>query len=71
MASTGDDERRPAQPPSDTRDPPFQALTPNLDKISRDAFRKGTVSRRRINISLVVFAGAVVVTAALVIATIL
>lgn len=30
-------------------EPPYQALLPDLDKLSRSSFEKGTVSRRRIN----------------------
>jgi hypothetical protein len=33
---------------------PIQALLPNLDRVSRSSFRKGTVSRHRINVALVV-----------------
>jgi len=29
-------------------EPPFQAIFPNLDRVSRDSLRKGTFSRRRI-----------------------
>jgi len=29
-------------------EPPFQAIFPNLERVSRDSLRKGTFSRRRI-----------------------
>ena len=32
----------------DTPEPAFQSILPNLDKMSRDSFKEGTVSRRRI-----------------------
>jgi hypothetical protein len=35
-------------------DPPYQALLPNLDHVSRSSFAAGTVSRRRINRALLV-----------------
>jgi hypothetical protein len=37
-------------------EPPYQALFPNLDRMSRSSFRKGTVSRRRINRALAALA---------------
>ena len=58
--NTGD-ERDPVR---DSADPPYQALFPNLDKVSREAFRPGTVSRRRINRAL----GFLAVVAAIVVA---
>ncbi|MFU8946107.1 hypothetical protein ACLRGF_05155 [Mycetocola zhadangensis] len=48
-------------------DPPYQALFPNLDKVSRDSFRAGTVSRRRINRALVFLAVVIVAVIALVV----
>jgi hypothetical protein len=44
-----DDSVRPLEPISNHPDPPYQALLPNLDRMSRSSFEKGTVSRRRIN----------------------
>lgn len=41
------DEAR-AGRPIDAPEPPFQAVAPNLDRMSRDSFARGTVSRRRI-----------------------
>lgn len=59
----GDDEQdRARQLPSSTPEPLAQSLLPNLDRMSRDGFRKGTYSRRRIvrsGIALVVVFGAV------------
>lgn len=37
------------------KEPPYQALFPNLDRVSRSSFTSGTVSRRRINQALVLF----------------
>jgi hypothetical protein len=45
---------------SSESDPPYQALLPNLDHVSRSSFVAGTVSRRRINRALLVL-GIVVV----------
>ncbi|MBF4571986.1 hypothetical protein ITJ64_05600 [Herbiconiux sp. VKM Ac-1786] len=33
---------------------PFEALFPNLDKVSRSSFRKGSLSRRRTTIAAIV-----------------
>lgn len=52
------DDREPEQE-SDAapeKEPPYQALFPNLDRMSRSSFRKGTISRRRINRALAVLA---------------
>ncbi|WP_022891432.1 hypothetical protein [Agromyces subbeticus] len=38
------------------KEPPYQALFPNLDRVSSSSFRSGTVSRRRINRALAVIA---------------
>lgn len=38
------------------KEPPYQALFPNLDRVSSSSFRRGTVSRRRINRALAVIA---------------
>lgn len=48
------------------REPPFQALFPNLDRVSRSAWRSGTVSRRRIGRATRLLLGVVVVIAALI-----
>ncbi|MFE6964685.1 hypothetical protein ACFVAJ_06215 [Agromyces sp. NPDC057679] len=41
-----EDDRKPA--PTGTADPPYQAVAPNLDRLSRDSLKPGSVSRRRI-----------------------
>jgi hypothetical protein len=48
----------PGEEPQDATkpEPPYQALFPNLDRVSRSSFDKGTVSRRRINRALAVLA---------------
>jgi hypothetical protein len=48
-AEPGDGPRAAAKP-----EPPYQALLPNLDRLSRSSFDRGTVSRRRINRALAV-----------------
>jgi hypothetical protein len=54
----GDDDEatRPPERISKKPEPPYQALLPNLDKMSRSSFEKGTVSRRRINRALLLLA---------------
>jgi hypothetical protein len=42
--------------PAPSEEPPYQALFPNLDRMSRSSFAKGSVSRRRINRALAVMA---------------
>lgn len=37
-------------------EPPYQALLPNLDKLSRSSFDRGTVGRRRITRALLILA---------------
>ena len=51
-----DDSTQPANGVADRPEPPYQALLPNLDKLSRSSFDKGTVSRRRINRALFILA---------------
>lgn len=44
-----DAEENPAGPvPTGTADPPYQAVAPNLDRLSRDSLKPGSVSRTRI-----------------------
>ncbi|MBT2500203.1 hypothetical protein J7E25_14005 [Agromyces sp. ISL-38] len=53
----GDEDDHEPEQESDAapgKEPPYQALFPNLDRMSRSSFRKGTISRRRINRALVV-----------------
>ncbi|GAA1760029.1 hypothetical protein [Agromyces humatus] len=51
-----DDSSQPAEQVANRPEPPYQALLPNLDKLSRSSFEKGTVSRRRINRALLMLA---------------
>ncbi len=51
-----DDARPPGDEPAPEKEPPYQALFPNLDHMSRSSFRRGTVSRRRINRALALIA---------------
>ncbi|WP_344292556.1 hypothetical protein [Agromyces neolithicus] len=51
-----EDSTPPANGVADRPEPPYQALLPNLDKLSRSSFDKGTVSRRRINRALLILA---------------
>ncbi|MFC5931782.1 hypothetical protein E3O25_03095 [Cryobacterium sp. TMT1-3] len=55
MAKIDDDGHSAKEPiRSAPQDPPFQALLPNLERMSPSTFRKGTVSRRRVNRALLV-----------------
>ncbi|GGE83074.1 hypothetical protein [Mycetocola zhadangensis] len=54
------------EPVVKSADPPFQVLFPNLDRVSRESFRPGTVSRRRINRALGFFAVVALIVVALV-----
>lgn len=63
-----EDDREPEQE-SDAapeKEPPYQALFPNLDRMSRSSFRKGTISRRRINRALAVLALILIVVLAII-----
>lgn len=75
MAPTNDGDRPSGEPtapaPSEPREPPYQALFPNLDRVSRSAFRPGTVSRRRIVRATGLLAAVCVVIAGLVGASVL
>lgn len=51
-----DDSTRPTERISNTMEPPYQALLPEFDKMSRSSFEKGTVSRRRIDRALLLLA---------------
>ena len=50
------DSTPPADRVAERPEPPYQALLPNLDKLSRSSFDRGTVSRRRINRALLILA---------------
>jgi FtsH-binding integral membrane protein len=50
--------------PRAPEDPPYQAITPNLDRVSASSMKPGSVSRRRIMQAVLVLVGvALVVTA--------
>lgn len=70
MAEVNDEDRpdrdSPESPPTE---PPYQALFPNLDKVSKRSFQKGTLSRRRVNIALAVLAVVLVVIIAVILFT--
>lgn len=51
-----DDSAQSAERITRESEPPYQALLPNLDRVSRSSFTEGTVSRRRINRALLVLA---------------
>lgn len=70
------DDDRPTEEPAapelpEPREPPYQALFPNLDRLSRSAWRKGTVSRRRIARATGLLIGVIVVIAALVVGSVI
>ncbi len=52
------------------QDPPLQALLPGLDRLSRSAFRKGTVSRRRIKWAILLLVAVAAATGVLITASI-
>lgn len=66
MARTDEDAPDVTPPPSEAPEPPYQALFPNLDRLSPEAFRAGTLSRRRITRALAGLAVVAAVTAALI-----
>jgi len=51
-----DDSAQGSDPSTGQADPPYQALLPNLDRMSHSSFAAGTVSRRRITRALLVLA---------------
>lgn len=64
MVHVNDDDPTSAEvPPTTTPEPPYEALFPNLDKVSRSSFDKGTLSHRRIKIAAVVLVSAFVIVA--------
>ena len=70
------DDDRPTEEPRvpqllQPSEPPYQALFPNLDRVSRSSWRKGTVSRRRIGRATGVLIGAIVLIGALVVGSII
>lgn len=58
-------------PPSGSPEPAFQAVLPNFDKVSRDSFKKGTVSRHRIVAAAAVFGAILVVIVGAILLTVL
>jgi hypothetical protein len=70
MAPIKDDDlptEEPSAPsPLEPREPPLQALFPNLDRVSRSSFHPGTVSRRRIGRAAGLLLGVAVVIAVLI-----
>lgn len=67
MAQVNDDRPSTEVPTPSGQEPPYQALFPNLDKVSRASFRRGTLSRRRINIAEIVLGLVLIVVVGLVI----
>jgi hypothetical protein len=56
--SLHDDDREPLDDPAAAprKEAPYEALFPNLDKVSSSTFEKGTLSRRRVMIALGILA---------------
>jgi hypothetical protein len=59
-----DDNQR--ESPPAVEEPPYQAVTPNLDKFSRASLKRGSVSRRRIVRAAVALLGLVLAAVAVV-----
>jgi hypothetical protein len=53
----------PIDPLASTQEPYVHLIAPNIDRISRDTFRRGSVERRRAIRGLIVFGVAVVLVA--------
>ena len=71
MAHIEDDGRSGGEPIRPApQDPPLQALLPGLDRLTASSFRKGTVSRRRINRAILLLVAVAGVTAALITASV-
>ncbi|MFF2273618.1 hypothetical protein ACFVTX_15180 [Agromyces sp. NPDC058136] len=71
-----DEQRSPTEParaptPKAAAEPPYQAVAPNLDRLSRDSLKPGSVSRRRIGRAAIGLLIVVVVVAGLIIGTLL
>ena len=43
--------------PRSREDPPYQAISPNLDRLSRSSVERGSVSRRRILRAVLILGG--------------
>jgi hypothetical protein len=56
MARTRSEPSIPIDPLASTQEPYIRIIAPNLDKISRDSFRRGTIEGRRARRGLIVFA---------------
>ena len=71
MAQIEDDDRPSLEPiRSAPEDPPLQTLLPGFDRLSRSSFRKGTLSRRRINRAILLLIAVAGVTGALITASV-
>jgi hypothetical protein len=63
MARNRPERSIPIDPLPSTQEPYIHIIAPNLDRISRDSFRRGTVEGRRAKRGLVVFAVVLVIVA--------
>jgi len=66
-----DDQTTSAVPPEPSPEPSYVALFPNLDKVSRSSFEKGTLSRRRIRIAAIVLVIAFFAIVAVIVASVI
>lgn len=72
MAQISDDGRPTDEPTRPVaQDPPLQAVLPGFERMSRSAFRKGTVSRQRINRAILLLVAVAFVTGAVITASVL
>jgi len=64
-----DDDREPLADPAAAprKEAPYEALFPNLDKVSSSTFKKGTLSRRRVMIAVGILAAVAVVIVVLIV----
>jgi hypothetical protein len=63
MAHTPPERGTPIDPLPSTQEPYIRIIAPNIDRVSRDSFRRGSVERRRAIRGLIVFGIAIALVA--------